>query len=59
MKKVEENENKIKELMESNSVEGISWADIMEAQEKRTVEEILSHWRKEIMGRRKDWTEET
>ena len=41
MKKVEENENKIKELMESNSVEGISWADIMEVQEKRTVEDVL------------------
>ena len=39
-KKVEENENKIKELMENKNVVGRTWTDIMETSEKRTVDVI-------------------
>ena len=38
--KVEENANKIKELMENNNVAGRTWTDIMETPEQRTVEVI-------------------
>ena len=40
-KKEEENENKIKELMENNSVARRTWTDIMETPEKRTVEDVI------------------
>ena len=45
-KKVEENENKIKELME-NSNEVKTWADIMDTPEKGTVEEVIAKSLKE------------
>ena len=45
-KKVEENENKIKELME-NSNEVNTWVDIMDTPEKRTVEEVIAKSLKE------------
>ena len=46
-KKVEENENKIKELMENKSVAGRTWTDIMETPEKRTVEDVIEKSLKE------------
>ena len=45
-KKVEENENKIKELMEESNKVKI-WADIMDTPEKRTVEEVIAKSLKE------------
>ena len=46
-KKVEKNENKIKELMENKNVEGRKWTDIMETPEKRTVEDVIEKLLKE------------
>ena len=46
-KKVEENENKIRELMENKSVAGRTWIDIMETPEKRTVEDVIEKSLKE------------
>ena len=45
-KQVEENENKIKELMR-NSNEVKTWEDIMDTPEKRTVEEVITKSLKE------------
>ena len=45
-KNAEENENKIKELME-NSNEVKTWADIMAMPEKRTVQEVIAKSLKE------------
>ena len=46
-KKLEENKNKITELMENKSVAGRTWADIMETPEKRTVEDVIEKSLKE------------
>ena len=45
-RKIEENESKIKELME-NSKEVRTWSDIMDTPEKRTVEEVIAKSLKE------------
>ena len=46
--KVEENaKEKIKKLMENNSVAGRTWTDIMETPEKRTVQEVIEKSLKE------------
>ena len=47
LKKVEENENKIKELMQNKSAAGRTWTDIMETPEKRTVEDVIEKSLKE------------
>ena len=53
-KKVEENENKIKELMENNSVARRTWTDIMETPEKRTVEDVIEKSLKERENEEKE-----
>ena len=53
-KKVEENENKIKELMENKSVGGRTWTDIMETPEKRTVEDVIEKSLKERENEEKE-----
>ena len=53
-KKVEENENKIKELMENNSVARRTWTDIMETPEKRIVEDVIEKLLKERENEEKE-----
>ena len=45
-KREEENENKIKELMKNNG-ERITWPDIMDRLERRTVEKVIENSLKE------------
>ena len=54
-KKLEENENKIKELMENKSVAGRTWIDIMGTPEKRTVEDVIEKSLKERGNEEKEW----
>ena len=54
-KKLEENKNKITELMENKSVAGRTWADIMETPEKRTVEDVIEKSLKERYNKEKEW----
>ena len=46
LQKREENENKIKELMKNNG-ERITWADIIDRLERRTVEKVIENSLKE------------